>query len=332
MTDPIGVPAAIAAIDEQISTEDARMKRCRADLDDAQTKLDALRNAREPLIKLAELYTGIVSPPPRPPDFSQHIPAGVTAGPGVGDPTSKPPPPKPKARKRASAPLTDALVLDAIRALGGQGTKAEIARILECSVSASNERVNRLINQAALDVVHHNGHFSDQFSIPVAEPGSPDTRPDDCSAPGFSHTRPRTRAGDGPALAAATVPDPEPEPLKPEPPDPDPDPAPPDPDPQPEPESPEPTKISAPTRRAMATQPRREHEPTSIPDRLLEIMRSGAIDSRWKINDLRQNYGRRWPGHVPSSEDVGRGMGTLIANRCVYAEGVWFALRAEVVV
>jgi hypothetical protein len=156
---------AIAAIDQQIADEDARIHDARSELQDAQVKLEQLHAARKPLAKLVELYTGVTQPPPLARDVSDHITSN-----GNGNGAVK------RAARRRHEHMNDAAFLDAVRSLGGRGTCAEVAGAVNCNLEAARRRLRQLVEAEQLDVTGE-GKPNDPsvYSIPAPRTGSPDT-------------------------------------------------------------------------------------------------------------------------------------------------------------
>jgi hypothetical protein len=323
---------AIAAIDQQIADEDARIHDARSELQDAQVKLEQLHAARKPLAKLVELYTGVTQPPPLARDVSDYITSN-----GNGNGAVK------RAARRRHEHMNDAAFLDAVRSLGGRGTCAEVAGAVNCNLEAARRRLRQLVEAEQLDVTGE-GKPNDPsvYSIPAPRTGSPDTDDEPVSLvrrplePGESQTLedavrrvdtggtgepseapkrasanlsrlPKREATLAPASArAAAV-----------------------------------QKgrdhaagdhgtpalgVSAATRRAMREPPNPPARTDALDERLLMIMEGGAKDARWKINELQTNYGRRWPGKVPDKHELGKALALLMSKGKINRSGDWWAL------
>lgn len=351
------VPLAIAAIDEAIILEDDRVHTARADLADAQLKLEKLHAAREQLADLVELYTGTAPPPPVARDVSDHTNGngnGHHGGPGVGD------------RRRAQRQkITDEQLVDAVRALGGHATLSEVAGALGANAEAVRRKLNVLVESDRLNVEPRTSRTAAIiFTIPAPQPGSPDA-PDPTPGPS-SPEGSRSPDASGPASSSETSPsdatstrddsgqldaDELTPPAKPSngsrelapgeskmlddavsiadvataiatngaPEAGIPARTSPNLSRLPKREAP---SVSAATRRAMKAPPK---PPVELGEQLLSIMGKGAKDARWKVPELIRALARDHH-RATDTEKVGHELGRLKAAGKVHREADWWAL------
>jgi hypothetical protein len=171
MTENSKVPIALAAIDEQIELErhDVEEAQERIDKDkkviaDAIANIDALTRVREPLAALIERFTGTTTPPPAIPDISpKPKPAAATNGGAVF---------KPRKPRKTVKPEQ---IVDAIRALGGRATVADVAHNLDVTATAVRSKMERLVSEERLEfTAPEKRGLPGYYSIPAPKPGSPD--------------------------------------------------------------------------------------------------------------------------------------------------------------